>query len=137
MKRIYADMVADLFHRGHLEFLKKIKSLYPDSYLIIGIHSDSTVESYKRKPIFSMEDRAAIVESCKFVDKVVKDAPLKITEEYLKEHRIDLIIHGDDMTDFFLECYSVPIQGGIVEFLPYYKGISTSDIIEKIKKDVK
>jgi len=133
MKRIYADMVADLFHRGHLEFLRKIKTLYPDSYLIVGIHSDATVESYKRKPIFSMDDRVAIVESCKLVDEVVRDAPLKITEEYLSEHRIDLMMHGDDMTDFFYECYSVPLEAGIVEFLPYYKGVSTSEIIENIR----
>ena len=49
MKIIYCDMVADLFHYGHVNFLKRCKQL--GDYLIVGIHSDSDVESYKRKPI--------------------------------------------------------------------------------------
>jgi len=79
-------------------------------------------------------DRVAILESCKFIDEVICDAPLKITEEYLEEHRIDSVIHGNDMNPFFSECYSVPMQKGIMEFLPYYDGISTSKIIEIIKE---
>ena len=134
MKIIYADMVADLFHRGHLEFLRKIKTMYPCSYLIIGIHSDESVESYKRKPIFSMDDRAAIVEACKFVDEVIKDAPLTVTKVFVEKHHIDIIVHGDDTNYIFSEFYKDPIEMGIMKLIPYYDGISTSDIIKEIKK---
>ena len=36
--RVYAEMVADLFHRGHVEFLKRARAL--GDYLIVGVMSD-------------------------------------------------------------------------------------------------
>ena len=48
-------MVADLFHYGHVEFLRQAKQL--GDHLIVGICSDNDVKSYKRKPILSMEER--------------------------------------------------------------------------------
>jgi cytidyltransferase-like protein len=133
MKRVYADMVLDLFHRGHVEFIRKAKSLYPDTYLIIGVHSDETVASYKRKPFFSMEDRVAIAEACKYVDEVIPDAPLRLTEEFIENFRIEVVLHGDDMSEFFKDCYSVPLKLGIMRLLPYYSGISTTRIIEMVR----
>jgi len=39
-------MVGDLFHRGHLEFIKKAKKL--GDFLIIGLHPDDIVKRYKK-----------------------------------------------------------------------------------------
>jgi len=84
MTNIYTDMCADLFHYGHVNLLKNAKQLVGDmGNLIVGIHSDKTIESYKRKPIMTMEERIAVVEACKFVDRVIPDAPLVITEDYI------------------------------------------------------
>ena len=54
-KTVYATMVGDLFHRGHLEFIKKAKEL--GDFLIIGLHPDDVVKRYKRVPIIHFEDR--------------------------------------------------------------------------------
>lgn len=52
MTNIYTDMCADLFHYGHVNLLKNAKQLVGEmGNLIVGIHSDKTIESYKRKPI--------------------------------------------------------------------------------------
>ena len=51
MVRVYADMVADLFHHGHVLFLQRARSL--GDYLIVGIHADDVVMSYKRRPILT------------------------------------------------------------------------------------
>lgn len=45
IKRIYVDMTADLFHYGHVNFLKQASEI--GDYLIVGVHSDQTVENYK------------------------------------------------------------------------------------------
>ena len=52
-------MVADLFHYGHVEFLKQANAF--GDHLLVGIHSDETVQANKRIPILSMEERAASV----------------------------------------------------------------------------
>ena len=134
---IYADMVADLFHRGHVEFLKKIRSIYLDCYFIVGTHSDKDCTSYKRKPFFCMEDRAEILMSCKYIDKVIKNAPLKITKEFIDKHKINIVVHGTDMNDFLKnECYKIPIDLGIMKLVDYYEKISTTSIIDSIRKRI-
>ncbi len=134
MKRVYVDLVADLFHRGHVEFLKKAKATAENTHLIVGIHSDEDCSSYKRKPLFPMEDRVEIVRACKYADEVIPNAPLEITHDFLKFHNIDIVIHGDDMTEFHQNVnYRVPIELGIMRTIPYYKGISTTEIIKEIK----
>ena len=130
MKRVYSDIVGDLFHVGHINMFKQAREY--GNYLIVGVHSDKTVESYKRRPIISENDRYEIVKNCKLVDEVIIDAPLVITQDYIKENKIDIIIHGDD--NLFSENYKIPIEMGIMKYTKYTKGISTSEIIERIKK---
>ena len=93
MTRVYADMVADLFHFGHVEFLRKVSAL--GDYVLIGIHSDDVVESYKRKPILTMEERMSCVAGCRYVDEVVPNAPLQVSSEWIEKNGIELVVHGD------------------------------------------
>ncbi len=132
-KRIYVDAVADLMHAGHVSLFQRAKS-YGDT-LIVGIHSDETATSYKRKPIMTMQERIVVVEACRYVDEVIPDAPLILTEEYLKEHKIDLVIHGDDFSSATCtEFYGVPLRLGIFQSLPYTQGISSTDLIQRVLK---
>ena len=49
---MYVDMVADLFHYGHVNFLRQAREC--GDYLLVGVHADETVMTYKRRPILSM-----------------------------------------------------------------------------------
>ena len=82
MTRVYVTMVGDLFHVNHINLIKEAKE-YGD-YLIVGIHSDSSVEEYKCKPIMTLEERCYIISACKYVDSIIPGAPLNITEEFIK-----------------------------------------------------
>ena len=73
MIRVYVDPVADLFHYGHMEFLRKARAL--GDYLLVGIYADDVLESYKRKPILTIEERIASVTTCRYVDEVLPNAP--------------------------------------------------------------
>ena len=131
--RIYADMVADLFHCGHVALIRKAKFLVPhETHLIIGIHSDEVCESYKRKPIYTMDERVGLVGTCRYVDEVIPNAPLKITEEFLIDNEINLVVHGNDMDEFMNDCYKLPISKGIMRFVPYEQGVSTTQIINRV-----
>jgi len=128
MKRVYADMVGDLFHIGHINMFKQAREL--GDHLIIGIHSDKTVESYKKTPTISEKDRYEIIRNCRLVDEVIEDAPLVITEEYLLKHDISLVVHGDD--ERYDSFYKVPIDMGIMRYVEYTKGTSTTEILNEI-----
>mgnify|MGYP003727869709 FL=1 len=73
MIRVYVDMVADLFHYGHVEFLRHARDL--GDYLLVGIHADDVVAAHKRKPVLTMQERVACVAGCRYVDEVLPDAP--------------------------------------------------------------
>jgi cytidyltransferase-like protein len=89
-KNGYIDMVGDLLHFGHVN---QIKRAYDLGYrVIIGIHSDETVESYKRKPITTMDCLIQVIQSCKYISLIVPNAPLIITKEYLDKYNIDIIL---------------------------------------------
>lgn len=133
MTRIYVDMVADLFHYGHSDFLRQAHQL--GDTLIVGIHSDATVAAYKREPFLTMEERVRVVESCRYVDEVIPDAPTVITADWIERIGIDLVLHGDDFTEEELaRFYGVPIRLGIFRTVPYTTGISTGDIARRVQR---
>ena len=129
---MYVDMVADLFHYGHVNFLRQAK-LHGD-FLLVGVHSDETVTNYKRNPILSMEERVLSVAGCRYVDEVVPNAPLEITLDWIEKHNIDLIIHGDDVAPEIRDAwYGVPIKMGIYKSVGYTSGISTTELLSRIR----
>ena len=131
MIRVYTDPVADLFHYGHMEFLKKARAL--GDYLLVGIYADDALESYKRRSILTMEERAASVAGCRYVDEVLLNAPLIVDADWIGKYDIHLVVHGDDFTQEQLEYYyKVPIEMGIFRTVPYTHSISTSEIIRRI-----
>ena len=65
-KRVYVDGVFDLFHRGHLESLRKAKNVLNDvdnTILVVGVVSDKDCESYKRVPMINEDDRVEIIKN--------------------------------------------------------------------------
>jgi cytidyltransferase-like protein len=126
-------MVADLFHPGHVEFLRQARALGDE--LVVGLHSDATVASYKRPPILTADERLLMVASCRYVDEVIPDAPLAVTADLIDRHRIDLVVHGDDFGSEAMErFYRVPMDMGVFRTVPYTAGISTSEILDRVEK---
>ena len=135
MKIIYTDGIFDLFHRGHLEYIKHCKETFTDVFLIVGIVNDKDATGYKRSPIYCENDRYEIVSNIKYVDKIVKDAPLIIDENFMNEHQIDYVIHSfsnEADAEKQKEFFKVPIMLNKFMTIQYYSSISTTDIIKKI-----
>ncbi|HJD64629.1 MAG TPA: FAD synthase [Rickettsia endosymbiont of Diachasma alloeum] len=71
----------DVLHYGHLEFLRKAKQ--QGKYLIVALEPDQTIIKYKkRKPIHNQLQRAKILSSLTFVDKVFMLPELKGFHDY-------------------------------------------------------
>lgn len=132
MIRVYADMVADLFHHGHVEFLKQVSAL--GDYVLVGVNADDVAEAHKRRPVQTMEERMALVGACRYVDEVIPNAPWITDRTWIEKYDIDLVAHGDDHSDEQrLHCYKDPIELGIFRSVAYTKGISTTEIIRRIE----
>lgn len=135
MKIIYTDGIFDLFHRGHLEYIKCCKNAFDDVFLIVGIVNDKDATEYKRPPIYCENDRYEIVANIKYVDKIIKDAPLIIDEEFMNEHQIDYVIHSfsnEADAEKQQEFFKVPITLNKFIKINYYSSISMTYIIKKI-----
>ena len=129
----YTTGVYDLFHIGHLNMIQAAKNQC--EYLIVGVHGDDVVKEYKPfYPIINENERKRIIESIKGVDRAVINRfrdKMKLWELY----KFDVIFIGDDWkgTDrwinFEKELNAINVD---VIYVPYTKGISTSDIRRKI-----
>lgn len=132
----YTTGVFDMFHVGHLNILKRAKEQC--EYLVVGVSKDEVVKSYKNKiPIIPYEERKAIVEAIKYVDKVVPQTTMDKMEAY-KNIKFDVIFHGDDwkgssMYDEIVKKFSE--VGVDMVFLPYTSGISSTLLRKKVEKN--
>ena len=131
----YTTGVFDMFHVGHLNILKRAKEQC--EYLIVGVSTDDTVESYKHKtPIIKFEERRAIVEAIKYVDKVVPQTSMNKMDAY-KELKFDALFHGSDWqgSDMYNKIVEEFATVGVdVVFLPHTDGVSSTLIREKANK---
>ena len=133
MTRVYMDGVFDLFHRGHIEAIKKCKNFGDE--IVIGVVSDKDAESYKRLPLINENDRIEIIKNLKIVDEVIPNAPLNLTKEFINNNNLDIIVHSfSNEKDFEKqkEFFKIPIEMGIFKKINYYSKVSTTDIIKKI-----
>lgn len=133
MTRVYMDGVFDLFHRGHIEAIKKCKKFGEE--IVIGVISDKDAESYKRLPLINENDRFEIIKNLKIVDEVIPNAPLNLTKEFIKDNNLDIIVHSfSNEKDFQKQkkFFKIPIEMGIFKKINYYSKTSTTDIIKKI-----
>ncbi len=131
----YTTGVFDMFHIGHLNILKRAKEQC--EYLIVGVSTDEVVETYKHKrPVIPFEERIAIVEAIRYVDKVVPQASMDKMEAY-KALNFDALFHGSDWkgSDMYEKIVADFKKVGVdVVFLPHTDGISSTIIRKKVNK---
>ena len=129
----YTTGVFDLFHIGHLNILKKAKELC--EFLIVGVSTDELVASYKqRAPIIPYNERVAIVEAIRYVDKVVPQETRDKMAAYDK-HRFDAMFVGDDWkgSDIFVKAEKeLKSKGSCVVYFPYTKNTSSTLLLEAL-----
>ncbi len=129
-KRIYCNGVYDLCHIGHIKLFEQAAQ-YGD--VIVGIHSDSDVSSYKRYPVQNTNERVETVESMKWVSQVIPNAPLITTLKFMEENNLDLIVISSEYDTPDDHYYSEPRAANKIIVVPRYEGMSTSLIIKRIK----
>jgi len=134
---IFLDMVGDLFHVGHLRAIKYIREniCEENDELYVGIISDKDTESYKRTPIINENFRAELIEGIKYVDKVIRNSPLRLTNDFINRYKITKICIPENRSIAEIRDWYMYIDNNLLVPIPYTTEISTTQIIDKIKNN--
>ena len=128
---VFTSGTFEFMHYGHLNIMHRA-NFFGDR-LVVGINSDKSFERYKgRKPCIPIWDRFHNIVALKCVSVVYifeEDTPLELVSRL----RPDVIVKGHDW-----EGKDIPERKycGRVEILPRSEGISSSEILEKIKIEI-
>ena len=135
----YTTGVFDLFHIGHLNILKKSKSMC--DRLIVGVTTDELMKEYKNKtPIIPFEERIEIVQHIKYVDVALPQESMNKLEAW-KKVKFNIMFVGDDWyesekwVNIEKELSSVGVK---VVYFPYTKTTSSTlinQILEEKRSD--
>lgn len=130
-KNIYISGVWDMLHYGHMEHFNRASQY--GNRLLVGVHSNEDVASYKRTPTLSLKERVKTASYCKAVSEVIPNAPLVLTEEFINKHNIHVVCCSseyDDLEDIY---YNIPRKLKILKVMDRVDGISTSELMQRVK----
>jgi glycerol-3-phosphate cytidylyltransferase len=124
MKKVITYGTFDLLHVGHINLLRRAKSL--GDYLVVALSSDEFNAIKNKKAYYPYEDRKIILEAIKYVDEVIPEYTWEQKIDDVKRHNIDVFVMDWTGKFDFLKDYCEVI------YLPRTEGISTT----KIKSDL-
>ena len=138
LRRLYTGGTFDLFHSGHVNFLKMCKKIA--DYVIVSLNTDEFIYEYKNSyPIVSYENRKEVLLSCRYVDEVIPNIDGKDSKPAILSVSPDFIAIGTDWAkkdyykqmDFTQEWLD---ENNItLIYLPYTENISTTEIKKRMK----
>jgi len=140
----------DMFHIGHLRLLKRLKEMGDE--LIVAVSTDEFNELKGKKTLIPYAQRAEIVESIKYVDRVIPEENWEQKVTDVQKHDIDIFVIGNDWEgkfDFLKEYCDVQylertqdisttqLKKSLTNFLsiPREDILKAFDILEALKKD--
>jgi cytidyltransferase-like protein len=131
--RVFVAMVADLFHYGHVNYLREARGL--GDHLTVGIVSDRRAASYKRRPILSYAERKPVIEACRYVDAVL-ELDDDVTDEFMRAHNFHIRAYAAaseaEEQRYFATIWS-RMDRSCFRRIAYTPGISTTEILDRIR----
>lgn len=122
----------DLMHAGHLHMIYEASQVA--DILILALNSDQSIKQYKSpaRPIIPLEYRLQMMAAIEFVDYVTwfdETDPRKL----LSIIKPDVHVNGAEYGENCIEADVVKQYGGKVHIVDLVQGLSTTQIIKKIK----
>ena len=131
---VFTNGVYDLLHRGHVEYLEEARAL--GDRLVVGVNTDASVRRLKgpSRPIVGEQDRLALVRALACVDLAVlfdDDTPLHLIEAV----KPAVLVKGADYApETIVGREFVESRGGRVTTIALREGLSTSEIVKRIRE---
>lgn len=137
---VYTGGTFDLFHAGHVKFLKQCKKIAgQDGRVVVSLNTDEFIEAYKGKaPVMSFAERKAILMACRYVDSVVENIGGADSKPAILNVLPDFVVIGDDWAkkDYYAQMQFT--QAWLDElkivlcYVPYTAGVSTTELKKRI-----
>jgi len=131
---VFTNGVFDLLHVGHVRYLQAARAL--GDALLVAVNSDRSVSELKGpgRPLTSESERAEILAALRAVTYVTifdEISPRALIKQILP----DVLVKGGDYAlDEIHGREEVEANGGKVVSLPFVAGLSTTAIIERMKR---
>jgi glycerol-3-phosphate cytidylyltransferase len=135
---IYTGGTFDLFHAGHVEFLKRCSHL---GSVFVSLNTDEFIAEYKGKPpVMSYAERKTVLESCRYVDGVIENFGGVDSKPAIEMLEPDLIVIGSDWArrNYYAQMMFdqdwLDARGIGLLYLPYTMGISSTQIKQRLAR---
>ncbi|WP_346856371.1 D-glycero-beta-D-manno-heptose 1-phosphate adenylyltransferase [uncultured Draconibacterium sp.] len=131
---VFTNGCFDIIHNGHVDSLQKSAAF--GTRLIVGLNSDESVRILKgeNRPIMDEQARAEVLAAFECVDAVLifnEETPAEVIAKIIP----DVLVKGAQYEIHEIAGHDTVLNnGGKVETLDLVEGISTSEIIQRIKK---
>lgn len=131
---VFTNGVYDLLHRGHVEYLEEARA--QGDRLVVGVNSDASARRLKgpSRPIVGERDRLALVRALACVDLALpfeEDTPLRLIQAV----QPDVLVKGADYAPADIVGREVvEARGGRVATIALREGLSTSEIVRRIRE---
>ena len=99
MKKVITYGTFDLFHKGHVNLLKRVREL--GDHLTVAVSTDEFNLGKGKECFYSYEDRATIIKSIRYVDEVIPENSWEQKVSDVLKYNIDIFAIGDDWADKF------------------------------------
>jgi glycerol-3-phosphate cytidylyltransferase len=134
---VYTGGTFDLYHSGHVNFLRKCNRL---GDVTVALNTDEFIESYKGKPpIMSYEERKAVLQSCRYVSAVVPNEGGADSTITISDVKPEIIAIGSDWArrDYYKQMGFtqdwLDERGISLIYISYTGGISTTNLKARVK----
>ena len=130
---VFTNGCFDLIHPGHVRLLHAARGF--GDLLVLGLNSDESVRRLKGpgRPILRLEERVEILGAMRDVDVIAAfedDTPL----ELLRRVRPSVLVKGGDWSPGrVVGREDVEAGGGRLEIVPLAGGLSTTDLLSRIR----
>ena len=142
---VYTGGTFDLFHSGHVAFLRSCKRIAgKDGRVVVSLNTDEFIAAYKGKPpIMSYSERKAVLMACRYVDAVVDNIGGVDSKPAILNVIPDFVVIGDDWAkkDYYAQMQFTQdwLDGNKIQlcYVPYTVGVSSTDIKARIVNNAK
>jgi cytidyltransferase-like protein len=138
--RVYTGGTFDLFHSGHVAFLKRCQEIAGIAgQVIVSLNTDSFIQEYKSKPpVCNDQERYDVISSCKYVNQVIWNSGGTDSKPAILSVQPDIIAIGSDwaLKDYyqqmdFEQSWLDKLNISLI-YIPYTQGISSTKIKERL-----